>query len=153
MTFSDRVRTVLESFFSSFPPFFLPFFPSFFLSSLRLRLDRRKSPQRSLRFHRRGAATPVKALFRLGSTGTTILNVSVGVRARENQYSGSKNDAKKRRERGGKGHHHTYRRRVSLRANALLQNMHAKLRSFKWTCARRNGQHDTGMYMEGFIRY
>lgn len=60
---------------------------------------------------------------------------------------------RKKGERGGKGHHHTYRRRVSLRANALLQNMHAKLRSFKWTCARRNGQHDTGMYMEGFIRY
>lgn len=57
------------------------------------------------------------------------------------------------KEKWKKGHHHTYRRRVSLRANALLQNMHAKLRSFKWTCARRNGQHDTGMYMEGFIRY
>lgn len=97
MTFSDCVRTVLESFFSSF---LLSFLLSFFPSSLRLRLDRRKSPQRSLRSHRRGAATPVKALFRLGSTGTTILNVSVGVRARENQYSGSKNDAKKRRERG-----------------------------------------------------
>lgn len=98
MTFSDCVRTVLESSFSSF---LLSFLLSFFLSSLRLRLDSRKSPQRSLRFHRRGAATPVKALFRLGSTGTTILNVSVGVRARENQYSGSKNDAKKG-EREGK---------------------------------------------------